>query len=114
MKKDIIPENEQISRDPFPASRKIYVPGRLHPISVGMREISVGDTVDAYTQSVKPNASITVYDTSGPFPDPAVQVHIRVGLPRLREPWVDKRGDRERSGAGQAVTQLYYARKGII
>ncbi len=114
MKKDIIPGNEMISRDPFPASRKIYVPGRLHPIRVAMREISVGDTVDGYTQSVTHNPPVTVYDTSGPFTDPAVEIDIRTGLPRLREAWVEERGDRERSKAGGAVTQLYYARKGIV
>ena len=114
MKKDIIPGNETISRDPFPASRKIYVPGRLHPIRVAMREISVGDTVDGYTQSVTHNPPVTVYDTSGPFTDPAVEIDIRTGLPRLREAWVEERGDRERSKAGGAVTQLYYARKGIV
>ena len=103
-----------ISRDPFPASRKIYVPGRLHPIRVAMREISVGNTVDGYTQTVTHNPPVTVYDTSGPFTDPAVDIDIRTGLPRLRESWVEGRGDRARSKAGGAVTQLYYARKGII
>jgi len=55
MKKDIVPGQHVISRDPFPASRKIFVPGRLHPIRVAMREIAVGDTVDTFTQSVTPN-----------------------------------------------------------
>jgi phosphomethylpyrimidine synthase len=114
MKKDVMPENEQISRDLFPASRKVYIGGELHPIRVAMREIRVGDTVDAYSQSVIPNAPVMVYDTSGPFTDPAVEIDIRQGLPRLREAWVDARGDRRRSKAGEAVTQLFYARKGII
>jgi phosphomethylpyrimidine synthase len=114
MKKDVLPENDQISRDPFPASQKVYIEGELYPIRVAMREISVGDTVDASTQSVTANAPVTVYDTSGPYTDPAVEIDIRKGLPRLREGWIDSRGDRERSKAGQAVTQLYYARKGIV
>src|SRR5579863_1838681 len=114
MKKDQMPENEQVSRDPFPASRKVYIEGELHPIRVAMREIRVGDTVDAYSQSVTLNAPVMVYDTSGPFTDPAVEIDIRQGLPRLREAWIAGRGDRERSKAGEAVTQLFYARKGII
>jgi phosphomethylpyrimidine synthase len=114
MKKDQMPENEQVSRDPFPASRKVYTEGELYPIRVAMREISVGDTVDGYSQSAMPNAPVTVYDTSGPYTDPAVEIDIRKGLPRLREAWVDARGDRGRSKAGEAVTQLYYARKGIV
>ena len=109
-----MPENELISREPFPASRKVYVEGKLHPIRVGMREIHVGDTVDGYTNTVTRNAPVTVYDTSGPYTDPAADIDIRKGLPRLREGWVEARGDWERSKAGQAVTQLYYARKGIV
>jgi phosphomethylpyrimidine synthase len=114
MKKEIMPENELISREPFPASRKVYVEGKLHPIRVAMREIRVGDTVDGYSNMVTHNAPVPVYDTSGPYTDPVVEIDIHKGLPRLRESWVEARGDWERSKAGQAVTQLYYARKGIV
>lgn len=145
MKKDIIPGQHVISRDPFPASRKVYVPGRLHPIRVAMREIAVGDTIDTFTQSVTPNPAITVYDTSGPYTDPATDIDVREGLPRLRESWVEDRGDTDqlesvssiygrrrqedtsldafrfshirpprKAKPGVAVTQLAYARRGII
>ena len=109
-----MPENELISREPFPASRKIFVEGKLHPIRVAMREIRVGDTVDGYSNMVTHNAPVTVYDTSGPYTDPAAEIDIQKGLPRLREGWIGERGDWERSKAGQAVTQLHYARKGIV
>ena len=109
-----MPGSELISRDPLPASRKIYVPGALHPIQVAMREIAVGDTRDGYTRAVLPNAPVVVYDTSGPYTDPAVEIDVLKGLPGLRRPWIDERGDRARSKSGQAVTQLYYARKGIV
>jgi len=114
MKNAVLPGSELISRDPLPASRKIYVPGTFHPIQVAMREIAVGDTRDGYTRAVSPNAPVVVYDTSGPYTDPAVDIDIREGLPRLRSAWVDERGDRARAKSGQAVTQLYYARKGIV
>ncbi len=114
MKKEVMPENELISREPFPASRKVYVDGKLHPIRVAMREIRVGDTVDGYSSMVTHNAPVTVYDTSGPYTDPAAEIDVHKGLPRLREGWIGARGDWERSKAGQAVTQLYYARKGIV
>ena len=87
MKKDTIPGQHVISREPFPASRKVYVPGRLHPIHVAMREIAVGDTIDTFAQMVTPNPTVTVYDTSGPYTDPAVEIDVREGLPRLREEW---------------------------
>src|SRR3984957_717681 len=145
MKTDIIPGQHVISREPFPASRKIYVPGRLHPVRVAMREVSVSDTSDTFTQSVTPNPAVTVYDTSGPYTDPAVEIDVREGLPRLREGWIMERGDVQqleqvssiygrggqggeklgalllghirppmKARAGLAVTQLAYARRGII
>jgi len=130
MKKDSIPGNHVISREPFPASRKIFVPGRLHPIRVAMREIAVGDTVDTFTQTVATNPAVTIYDTSGPFTDPAVEIDVREGLPRLRESWIAGRGDVEqqekvssvyggkqppvKARPGLAVTQLAYARRGIV
>jgi phosphomethylpyrimidine synthase len=145
MKKDSIPGQHVISREPFPASRKIYVPGQLHPIRVAMREIGIGDTHDTFSKTVTANPAITVYDTSGPFTDPAMEIDIREGLPRLRESWVVERGDTDqlehvssiygrrrqedtsldglrfshiqpprKAKAGLAVTQLAYARRGII
>jgi len=145
MKKDVIPGQHVISRDPFPASRKIYVPGQLHPIRVAMREISLEDTQDTFNHSVTPNPPVTVYDTSGPYTDPAIAIDVREGLPRLREEWVIGRGDTEvldgvsslygrrrqedesliplrfehiraprKAKDGGVVTQLHYARKGIV
>jgi phosphomethylpyrimidine synthase len=108
MKKDISPGEHIISREPFPASRKIYVKGQLHDIHVAMREITVGDTVDRFTETETSNPPLTVYDTSGPYTDPAVEIDLRKGLPRMREAWVEGRR------GGQNVTQLHYARKGII
>jgi phosphomethylpyrimidine synthase len=37
-----------------------------------------------------------VYDTSGPYSDESVHIDIRQGLPRLREAWIERRGDTER------------------
>jgi phosphomethylpyrimidine synthase len=118
MKKDMIPGQHVISREPFPASRKVFVPGKLHPIRVAMREIAVGDTVDTFAQTITPNPGVTVYDTSGPYTDPAAEIDLREGLPRLREEWIVRRGDVEgspmKARPGLAVTQLAYARRGII
>jgi len=105
MKKDSLPGQHVISRDPFPASRKIHVPGHLYPINVAMREISLAG----------PNDPVTVYDTSGPYTDPSVEPDVRKGLPRLRESWVvEGESGPRRVRAGGVVTQLYYARKGIV
>jgi phosphomethylpyrimidine synthase len=105
MKKDSIPGQHVISRDPFPASRKIHVAGHLYPINVAMREISLAG----------PDDRVTVYDTSGPYTDASVDLDVRMGLPRTRESWVVA-GESvpRRVSAGGVVTQLYYARKGIV
>ncbi|HEY6899638.1 MAG TPA: phosphomethylpyrimidine synthase ThiC, partial [Puia sp.] len=67
-------KNDIISREPFPASRKVYVPGQTYPVQVAMREITL----------TGPNAPVTVYDTSGPYTDPAIGLDVHQGLPRLR------------------------------
>jgi len=108
MKKDTISGDQVISREPFPSSRKVYVKGDLHEIHVAMREISIGNTVDRFAGTETSNAPLTVYDTSGPYTDPAAAIDLVRGLPRLREEWV-----KERRGQPN-VTQLHYARKGII
>ena len=38
---------------------------------------------------------LAVYDTSGPYTDPAAQIDIEAGLPPLRLPWIEARGDVE-------------------
>lgn len=118
MNKEIIPGGHVISREPFPASRKVYVKGQLHDISVAMREINVGNTVDRFTDTETPNTPVTVYDTSGPYTDPAVDIDLERGLPRIREQWILDRGDVHgtplRARSGKNVTQLHYARRGII
>ncbi|SHL55617.1 hydroxymethylpyrimidine synthase [Nitrosospira sp. Nsp11] len=128
---------------PLPESRKIYVHGSRPDIQVPMREISQSDT--PASMGAEQNPAIYVYDTSGPYTDPAINIDIRSGLAPLREKWIDERGDTEiLSGpasaygrqrladpklaemrfdlkrqprcakAGANVTQMHYARQGII
>ncbi len=80
---------------PFPASRKIYVDGRLPGVRVPMREISLTPTRPANGGAPLPNPPIVVYDPSGPYTDPAMALDIRKGLPPLRQDWILKRGDAE-------------------
>ncbi|MEO9571668.1 MAG: phosphomethylpyrimidine synthase ThiC [Polaribacter sp.] len=88
-KKDTAPKKGQVTRNPFPNSKKIYVQGKLHSqIKVAMREISLSDTVDSITKSKTPNEPITVYDTSGPYTDPNKEINIHNGIERIREKWI--------------------------
>ena len=140
-----LPDQKAISRTPFPASRKVYVKGTLHPIEVAMREITLTDTKHHATGKAHANPSVTVYDTSGPYTDPQVAINVKEGLRPLRQPWIDQRNDcqqlpeisssygRERlhdssldslrfahirrprkALLGQTVTQMHYARQGIV
>ncbi len=146
MKTEKIPNEQMISRTPFPASRKIYVKGKLHNIEVAMREVTLSETkLHGRFGETEPNAPVTIYDTSGPFTDPNIEIDVKQGLPRLREQWVVDRGDVDqleaissdygklrandekldalrfahinkpyKAKAGMNVSQMHYARKGII
>lgn len=147
---EIVPsQDSKITRDPFSGSRKVYVSGVLHPeIQVAMREIALTDSKPMFAEGefVKDNnAPVTVYDTSGPYTDPNVEIDIRKGIPKLRESWIMQRGDVEeldeisseygrqrlyaedldslrfehlkkpvRAKEGANVSQMHYARKGMI
>ena len=88
-------EIENIDLSTYPDSEKVYVEGKLHPIKVGMRVIHQHPTVKIENgkRVEYPNEDITVYDTSGPYTDPSVEIDINKGLPRTREEWVIARGD---------------------
>ena len=118
----------------FPQSRKIYVTGDKPDVRVGMREISQHPTMDAAGEVLEENPPITVYDTSGPYSDPKTVIDLRCGLAPLRRPWLEKRDGIEyveaqkntraaafpesrpvlRARAGSGVTQMYYAKQGIV
>src|SRR5207253_3117129 len=71
----------------FPASTKVYLTGTLHPeLRVPMREIQLSPTHGHNGGPAEANPPLRVYDTSGPYTDPAVTVDLHLGLPRLREP----------------------------
>ncbi|EIJ38239.1 phosphomethylpyrimidine synthase ThiC [Galbibacter orientalis] len=138
--------NTEISREPFPNSSKIYVYGNLHKdIKVPMRQISLSDTVDKFNGTTEKNDPVLVYDTSGPYTDPNIEIDVKKGLKPIREQWIRSRGDVEelsglssnygnerlndkkldelrfkhlknplKAKAGKNVTQMHYARKGII
>jgi phosphomethylpyrimidine synthase len=80
----------RITRTPFPQSTKIYVPGTRYPeLKVPMREVSQSDTEHA-DGKLTHNAPMTVYDTSGPFSDPTIDIDLRKGLQPVREPWLSR------------------------
>jgi phosphomethylpyrimidine synthase len=130
---------------PFPASRKVYVSGTRPDVRVPMREIELTPTRIHAAAAAIPNAPLLVYDTSGPYTDPAAAIDVRRGLAPLRRPWILERGEvvelpsvsseygrrraadprldglrfanprrplRARPGAN--VTQMHYARRGIV
>ena len=75
---------------PFPNSQKIYVEGSRTDIQVPMREITLTDTIGELAEK---NDPIHVYDTSGVYTDPNVQIDLRKGLNNIRDQWIEERGD---------------------
>ena len=112
----------------FPRSEKVYVEGSQPGIRVPFREIKLHGE----------NENLRLYDVSGPYTDAAFEPDLKQGLPAIRSGWIAERGDVEehlsgvavlsnpekafhglarrplRAKAGQSVTQLSYARRGII
>ena len=130
-----------VTTGPIRGSRKIHV----GPLRVAMREIALEPSAG--------EAPLRVYDTSGPYSDPAQRIDIMAGLPELRRDWIHARGDIEaydarptkpednglrpggqlgpdRSGGvpafprvrtrvlrakpGMNLSQMHYARRGIV
>lgn len=116
----------------------IRVPMReiqLSPTLIG------GDKNDPVYEANEP---VPVYDTAGPYGDPDATIDVHQGLPRLRSAWIEQRADTEptqlsssysqqrlkdegldhlrfdnlprprRAQTGRRVTQLHYARQGIV
>ncbi len=99
-RKDRTPSPQSITRNPFPASKKVYVRGSIHDIKVAMREVETEDTLPIANGSGSSEDAeagepvrITVYDTSGPYTDPEAEINVHRGLPRIREPWIAARED---------------------
>jgi phosphomethylpyrimidine synthase len=140
---------------PLPNSRRIYVEGKQPGVRVAFREIDQNATRN-FDRSLEENPPVRVYDTSGPYGDPAIPCDVREGLAGLRSEWIRSRGDVEeyegrelkpiddgyltfdaanqarqkekgrledfpalrrtplRAKPGRCVTQMHYARQGII
>lgn len=92
-----LPTAATITRTPFPGSKKIYVHGELNSIEVAMREIETDDA--AITKpgngTEKHKVKITVYDSSGPYTDPELEINVHDGLKPIRREWILKRDDVE-------------------
>ena len=84
---------EPDSSETLPNSSRVYVEGEIHEhIRVPMRQIELAPT-RAFNGAVEVNEPVKVYDTSGPWGDPAFDGDIEKGLPALRREWILKRGD---------------------
>src|SRR5207237_3621228 len=89
----------------LPNSKKVYMPGSLHPdIRVPLREISLAQT-KTMTGEIEVNEPVRVYDTSGPWGDPSVTLDPAQGLLPLRREWIVARGDVEEID-GRKVTPI--------
>jgi phosphomethylpyrimidine synthase len=137
-------EVSSVKIDSYPASEKIYVQGSRPDIQVPMRKITLSDT-PVHFGAVEKNGPLYVYDTSGVYTDPNVEIDLKKGLVSIRSAWIAERNDTEelagpssefgrqrledpttenlrfehirkprRAKAGANVSQMHYARQGII
>ena len=91
---DFIRRTAQLSEDatrPYPNSRKLWVSGSRPDLRVGMREVRQSETPALH--GAEANPPIPLYDTSGPYTDPAAHIDLLRGLPLLRAGWIEERGD---------------------
>ncbi|WP_038250239.1 phosphomethylpyrimidine synthase ThiC [Ghiorsea bivora] len=79
------------ARQPYPNSKKVYIEGSRPDIRVPMREISLSPTQTS--DGFEENHPILVYDTSGPYTDPDVELDLQKGLPDVRTTWIEERED---------------------
>ncbi|MFT6331211.1 MAG: phosphomethylpyrimidine synthase [Bermanella sp.] len=89
---------KNVADQSFPNSKKVYVSGEIHDIRVGMREITLSDTLingNKDNPSYEKNQPLCVYDTSGFYTDDAVDIDVHKGIPRLRDSWIESRNDVE-------------------
>lgn len=110
-----------------PDSEKIYIQGSIYPIKVGMRSIKLSQS---YRIQGEEFSTFPLYDTSGPYSDPSARLDLAEGLPCTRDEWHSNRNDLEKSPAtrpspmngrtplrakeGKPITQMHFARKGVI
>lgn len=135
---------DALSTQPLPKSQKIYVEGSRPDIRVAMREVTLSPTQLKDDQQEE-NSPVRIYDTSGVYTDPSVEIDIRKGLTPFRAQWIAEREDSvqldrftskytrlrdqnitldnlrfehidnpRRALPGKNVTQLHYARQGIV
>jgi phosphomethylpyrimidine synthase len=131
---------EPQSGEPLPNSKKVYMAGALHPdVRVPLREIQLSPT-KAMNGRLEDNPPLRVYDCSGGWGDADFHGEVERGLQPVRQEWILARGDVEevqpsyrpipgrsdatipsslrrkplRAKPGKVVTQLQYARQGII
>ncbi|HXZ67519.1 MAG TPA: phosphomethylpyrimidine synthase ThiC, partial [Alphaproteobacteria bacterium] len=136
--KSITLTEARITTGALPASKKIFVASDRDPnLKVALREVALSGG----------EPSVRLYDTSGPYTDPAAKIDIYKGLAPLRRDWILARGDVEeydgrarkpeddglkpgeklsvevfdraglkplRAKQGRCVTQLEYARAGVV
>jgi len=109
----------------LPNSRRIYVNGKLYKdIRVPFREILQSPTKHSNGE-LEDNPPFRVYDTTGPWGDINFSPNLNKGIPPIRKEWIEKRNDTElyyrfnnrpvrKAKPGMCLTQLHYAKKGII
>lgn len=98
-KKNVSPKIEEW--EDFEGMKRVYVTGSRPDLKVPFREIELQPTRQS-DGKLQTNEPVRVYDTSGPWGDLDFHGEVKLGLPSLREAWIEERKDTE-SYAGRRV-----------
>ncbi|WP_409419931.1 phosphomethylpyrimidine synthase ThiC [Pseudaeromonas sp. ZJS20] len=100
----------QLAGESFPNSDRLYVTGSRPDLRVPMRRIHLSPTLVGGTPEapvLEANAPVLVYDTAGAYGDPTAQLDVSQGLPRLRDGWIEERGDCAPVAATASLTRAH-------
>ena len=100
------------------SENRIYIDSKNNDLKIPFKLIDVTSTQTENGASENPN--FLKYDTTGPMGDEKYKHDFKKGLPKLRASWLIKNTDLSnkknilKSKSDQSITQMHYARKGII
>ena len=89
----------------YPNSKKIYK--QIDELKIPYRAIKISDSDGG-------DRLFHVYDTTGPYTDPSYDINLDSGLPKSRHEWIQNREHELGNRFNDSVTQLTYAKNGII
>ncbi len=100
------------------AEKKTYIKSKNKDFKVPFKEVSVTSTKQ--DNGYQENSNLLKYDTTGPMGDKNYLGDLKVGIDKIRTSWMNKNCDIKKEGPtyisknSKSISQIYYAKNGII